>query len=61
MEVGAASKSAVQNFQSLLNSDDVLGKFCMVDFDAAPISMETPPISASESAAHSLAATFISG
>jgi hypothetical protein len=60
MEVGAASKSAVQNFPSLLNSDDVLGKFCMADFDAAPTSIETPRISASESAAPSLVAAFIS-
>ena len=60
MEVGAALKSAVQNFPSLLNSDDVLGKFCMEYFDAAPTSIETPLISASESAAPSLAVTFIS-
>jgi hypothetical protein len=45
MEVGAALKSAVQNFPSLLNSDDVLGKFCMTDFDVAPTSIETPRIS----------------
>ena len=45
MEVGAASKSVVQHFPSTLNSDDVLGKFCMTDFDVAPTSIETPWIS----------------
>jgi hypothetical protein len=60
MEVGAASKSVVQYFPSTLNSDDVLGKFCTADFDAAPTSIEKPRISASESAAPSLAAAFIS-
>jgi hypothetical protein len=60
MEVGAASISAMQNFPILLNSDDVLGKFCMEYFDAARTSIETPRISATESAAPSLAAAFIS-
>ena len=60
MEVGAASKSVVQYFPSTLNSDDVLGKFCTADFDAAPTSIETPGISFNERVAASLAATFIS-
>ena len=60
MEVGATSKSVMQNFPSTSSLFNVLGKYCVTYFDVAPTSIETPQISASESAAPSLAVAFIS-